>query len=166
MSRPICCLLRAGALGTLPAAGSPLFLEAPPDAGFDFVHRNGMSGHFHFHQMMGTGVAFFDYDNDGDLDVYFVQGHDLGADPGARLSDRLQRNELEVRAGAPFPLHQRNPLFGNLGGGRVAEWTARGGEAIAHSEVSRGLVPTAALQRPERPLEVGRRQAVEEAVAG
>ena len=27
---------------------------------------------------MGAGVALFDYDNDGDLDIYLIQGTGLG----------------------------------------------------------------------------------------
>ena len=33
-----------------------------------------MTGRFYFHEMMGAGGALLDYDNDGDLDVYLVQG--------------------------------------------------------------------------------------------
>ncbi len=51
---------------------------------------------------MGAGAAVFDYDNDGDLDVYLVQGGTLA--PGTPLiaappviEDRLYRNDLEIR---------------------------------------------------------------------
>ena len=47
-----------------------------------------------------------------------------------------------VRAGEPYPLHQPNQLFRNLGGdgqpGRFAEVSARAGEVFTLSEVSRG----------------------------
>ena len=47
---------------------------------------------------MGAGVALFDYDNDGDLDVFLVQGGPLGADAAAsaRPDSRLFRNDLTV----------------------------------------------------------------------
>ncbi|MGB5173372.1 MAG: hypothetical protein WBQ30_01385, partial [Thermoanaerobaculia bacterium] len=59
-------------------AGEPRFTEVSTEIGLDFVHFNGMSGELYFVEMMGQGLAILDYDNDGDLDVYFLQGHMLG----------------------------------------------------------------------------------------
>ncbi len=79
------------------------FVDVVEQSGIDFVHFNGMIGEFYFHEMMGGGVALFDYDNDGDLDAYFTQGHLLGDAPMSRakqqpkhplpLTDRLYRND-------------------------------------------------------------------------
>ena len=70
-----------------------------------------MSGNFDFAEIFAPGVALLDFDNDGDLDVYFPQGRplDAGASPGATpaegsrprgrsLTDRLYRNDLVVHA--------------------------------------------------------------------
>ncbi|MEQ1575287.1 MAG: CRTAC1 family protein, partial [Vicinamibacterales bacterium] len=75
------------------------FTEHAAEWGLDFVHVNGMSGRFYDAEIFGPGVAVFDYDNDGDLDVYLVQGQPLpGAPASAGLKDRLFRNDLQITA--------------------------------------------------------------------
>ncbi len=98
-------LLTAGiAVGEPPPAP---FVEVAAEVGLDFVHFNGMSGELYFAEIAGAGAAFVDYDNDGDLDVFLVQGAMLGegktlADAqfppreGAAEGDRLFRNDLGV----------------------------------------------------------------------
>src|SRR5262245_63340653 len=60
-----------------------------------------MSGKFDYAEIIGSGTALFDYDNDGDLDVYFAQGQPLRKDgaaaPQAR-GGRLFRNDLVINA--------------------------------------------------------------------
>jgi hypothetical protein len=82
---------------------SDWFVDGAKETGLDFVHVNGMSGQFYMPEVLAPGVALFDYDQDGDLDVYLVQGQPLG--PGAPasrggtpLTDRLFRNDLRVEA--------------------------------------------------------------------
>ncbi len=74
------------------------FVDRAAESGIDFVHVNGMTGQLYMPEILGPGVAFFDYDNDGDLDIYLVQsgGFD-GARASARPNDRLYRNDLSVR---------------------------------------------------------------------
>jgi len=79
------------------------FVERALQSGLDFVHVNGMSGRFYLPEIMAPGVALFDYDNDGDLDVFLVQSGALGSDsptPGLKtrptLSGRLYRNDLVI----------------------------------------------------------------------
>jgi hypothetical protein len=84
-----------------PSATADWFVDVARDAGLDFVHVNGMSGQRYIAEIMAPGVALFDYDNDGDLDVYAIQGQPLRkGDSGfqrAESQDRLYRNDLIVR---------------------------------------------------------------------
>jgi hypothetical protein len=90
------------------------FAERAAESGLDFVHVNGMSGHLYIAEIMAPGVALLDYDNDGDLDVYLVQGQPLDQPDSrssvtpprpASLTDRLFRNDLRVAADGSRTLH-------------------------------------------------------------
>jgi len=62
------------------------------DLGVDFRHQSGASGHLYMPETYGSGVALIDYDGDGDLDIYLVQGGWL--DQASAVKDRLFRNDL------------------------------------------------------------------------
>lgn len=86
--------------GEFPPA-EEIFSDRAKEAGIDFVHFNGMSGFLYYPEAVGSGVALFDYDNDGDLDIFLVQGamlgpHDLSQavfHPQLPLRGRLYRND-------------------------------------------------------------------------
>jgi hypothetical protein len=69
--------LAAGA-GVSPFAGrvraaGPIFEQIPASAsGITWVHENAISPERYLPETMGPGVAFFDYDNDGWVDIFMV----------------------------------------------------------------------------------------------
>jgi len=54
-----------------------LFKDVAQQVGLKFQHYNGMTGKFYLPEITGSGAALFDFDNDGDLDVFLVQGNVL-----------------------------------------------------------------------------------------
>ena len=117
-----CCVTLAGA-AVLSACGqgkpaSPpqpptaiVFRDVTRQAGFAFRHIHGGSGRKYMPETMGSGVAFLDYDGDGWLDVFLVNGAPL---PG--YSD-------------PQPLYPA--LYRNKGDGTFEEVTAQAGLRFA-----------------------------------
>jgi len=99
---------------TSTAQDESYFVEQAAAAGIDFVHFNGMSGEYYYPEIMAPGVGLFDFDNDGDLDLYLVQSQMLGKGktikdalfpPKGPLKDRLYRNDLTVGADGKKTLH-------------------------------------------------------------
>ncbi len=75
---------------------------------------------------VGWGTAFFDYDNDGWLDLIAVNGH---------VYPQLD----QARLGASAPYRQRRLLYHNRGDGTFDETAARYGPVLMEERVSRGL---------------------------
>jgi len=94
---------QAGATGegqaptALPSTAA-LLTPVEQAAGLDFRHVNGAGGSKFMVETLGAGGGIFDYDNDGDQDLFLVQGGPLpgSADP-TPLTDRLYRNEGGMR---------------------------------------------------------------------
>jgi hypothetical protein len=71
----------------------PWFEDITERAGLNFVHDAGPVGDYFVPQIMGSGAALFDFDNDGRLDIYLIQNG--GPHSGSR--NRLFRQGADGR---------------------------------------------------------------------
>ncbi|MFO0957006.1 MAG: FG-GAP-like repeat-containing protein [Isosphaeraceae bacterium] len=76
-----------------PTGPIPAFADVAESAGLAFAFDQGPSARHHLPETMSGGVGLIDYDGDGWLDVYCIQGGKFPPEPGGRPSaDRLFRN--------------------------------------------------------------------------
>ena len=87
-----CFLLMLPLLG----GAAPYFRDVTDAMGLDFQHVNGFSAERRLVETMGSGGALFDFDNDGDLDLYLVQGNSLSSLEESPPTNRLYRNDAGV----------------------------------------------------------------------
>jgi hypothetical protein len=97
----------AGGVLLTAQASQPRFDDIAHVAGIAFRHTNGASADHHLQEIMGSGGLFFDYDNDGWVDVLLVDGGSL-ADPAVAS-------------------HSHHRLYRNVGNGRFEDVTAKSG---------------------------------------
>jgi hypothetical protein len=78
---------------TKQAESSPFrFAEISKEAGIDFVHFSGMIEEKYFPTANGSGVAIFDHDGDGLMDIYFATATELPLGTSVRGPNRLYKN--------------------------------------------------------------------------
>jgi hypothetical protein len=78
--------------------GTILLKDVTAETGIDFVHTDGSSGQYYIIENVSCGLALFDYNNDGKIDIYFLTG---GALKGTHYASpprfRLYRNDGKWR---------------------------------------------------------------------
>ncbi len=84
--------------GSLSGQSTAAFVDVTAQTGLDFTHANGAAGELLLPEVIGAGGALFDFDNDGDLDLFAIQSGPLGgrgsaADVRPRVHHRLYRND-------------------------------------------------------------------------
>src|SRR5688572_24980940 len=93
----VCLVALQPLLATQSKGEPPPFVDVTGDSGLDFIHRNGAAGELLVPEVIGAGGALFDYDNDGDLDLFAVQGGGTAPAVSGRSESkgsRLFRNDL------------------------------------------------------------------------
>lgn len=86
---------------------SVTFTDVAKSSGVDFVHVNGGRGRKLMPETVGSGLAFFDYDNDGNLDLLIINGSSWPGDPS--------------------PKKTSPKLYHGLGGGKFEDVTKKAG---------------------------------------
>ncbi len=136
------------------------FVDVTEKAGITFEHRHGGGGDKHIMETVGGGASLWDYDGDGDLDIYFLNGAPLPGYEGPQpLWNALYRNDggrfvdVTAEAGLTEPGYSmgcvvadydndgdldlyitsfgKNRLYRNNGDGTFADVTERAGVADA-----------------------------------
>ena len=74
------------------------FADVTAAAGIHFKHTSGLSGRKYGVEALGSGAAFFDYNGDGHMDLYVVNGADLpGHTSPQSPGNALYRNRADGR---------------------------------------------------------------------
>jgi enediyne biosynthesis protein E4 len=103
----------------------PAFEEIPASAsGISWTHVNGRSPMAHLPETVGAGCAFFDYDNDGWMDIYLVNsGRCDFYEPVQPLRNALYHNnrdgtftDVTLKAGVPGDAYGMGVAVGDYDG--------------------------------------------------
>jgi hypothetical protein len=91
------CFLKPFLLNTASSSHPPTFEQVPPaKSGITWIHTAGKSPEKYLPETSGAGCAFFDYDNDGWMDIYLVNSGPCDFySPPAPLRNALYRNNRD-----------------------------------------------------------------------
>ncbi|MBW8001346.1 MAG: CRTAC1 family protein [Planctomycetes bacterium] len=83
------------------------FRDVTDETGITFRHFDGSSGNYYLIESVASGLALFDYDNDGDTDIYFLNG--------------------AAMKGTKYKVPPRNALYRNDGNFKFTDVTKQSG---------------------------------------
>lgn len=115
----VACLISLAA-GPAPDAPRPVFSDETARSGINFRHHGNPTSHKYLIETMCGGVALLDYDNDGLLDIFLVNG---GAFRVEGKHGRIDRSRPEYW----------NRLYRNNGDGTFTDVTEKAGVSGAGS---------------------------------
>ena len=107
----VSCLLAIGAMAQSNDFRATFSLVPASQSGVDFVHTDGGTGDRYIVETVLGSLALFDYDNDGLIDIYFINGAPLPS-----------TNTKAIVTSQPT-----NRLYRNLGGFRFTDVTEQSG---------------------------------------
>src|SRR6478672_3587392 len=93
----------------------PLFIDVASQSGVSFMNQPSPTSHKYLPESMVGGVAVFDYDGDGRLDIFFVNG--------AALRDPMPKDGVPDKSNPRF----WNRLYHNNGNGTFSDVTEKAG---------------------------------------
>src|SRR5947209_825206 len=94
-------------------AADPVYEDVTARTGIEFRHHKSATSRKYLIESMSGGVAMFDYDGDGWLDLYFVNG--------AELKEPMKAGTFPVKTGPSF----WNRLYRNQGDGTFRDVTEK-----------------------------------------
>lgn len=99
----------------------PSLVDVTEDSGLDFVHVTGAVGDKWMPETVGSGGGFLDYDGDGHLDIFLVNGRSWTGDDSARSA--LFRNrgdgtfvDVSAQTGTDLHLYGMGAVFADYDG--------------------------------------------------
>jgi len=97
--RLIAIVLVFSCMFTWPGADGAIVLrDVTKETGITFIHTDGSTGKFYIMETVSAGLALFDYDRDGDIDIYFLNGAALrGAKVDTPAKNALYRNDEDFK---------------------------------------------------------------------